>query len=501
MFVDMLRKYLKNLFGMDNADERRLRLILFAEMLVFVVVFSYLSILRHNRLNSAMYDLGLFDQIIWNIAHGRFFESSIKGFNYLGDHFSPVLVLFAPLYWIWEDVRMLLVAQTVIISFAGYYAGLLSYNLTKDIKVSSAFGLAILGNSNVLLVVLFDFHPEVITIPLFTYIVYRVTTGDHIKVFIASVAALAIKEDVAITVTFTGFAFAILKKEKKYLLLSLIGSIYFILVMKVFIPYFRPKSFTGDYLYMERYSYLGNNIKEVLINIITNPLYPVVKMFKWTKLKVLLRLFYPTMFLSFLSPAFLIVILPILYINWIPNYPPQFALKYQYLNIVIPFIITSSIYGYVRLKDLLKEKGFLSRNLSLFVTILMVVFVIGNCIITHSTVVRFKYFEKNYYEDSFYEAKKLIPENASLATANTLGPHFSHRRVIEFHVPFNLHMYHYKRLNLKMYSDADYQLFLTKGDTSSVPPVLTARIKDLIEKYNYSVIFERDDILLLRKNQ
>ncbi len=496
----MIMQFLKNTF--KNTEENKLKIFIFLEMFIFVALFSFLSILRHNRLNSAMYDLGLFDQIIWNISHGRFFESSIKGFNYLGDHFSLILILFAPLYWIWEDVRILLIAQTVIISLAGYYSATLCYKLTKDLKISLAFGLAILGNSNVMLVVLFDFHPEIISITVFTYIIYQFSQKNHIKVFIASLIALTIKEDVSIAVTLMGIAFTILSKEKKYLFLSLIGAVYFILVMKVFIPYFRPKNFTGDYLYLERYSYLGNNIKEVLINIITNPIYPIIKMYKWTKLKVLLRLFYPTIFLSFLSPAFLIIILPVLYINWIANYPPQFALKYQYLCITVPFIISSSIYGYLKLKRLLgNRKDFVSENLGLIVSILMSLFVIGNSIILYHTVVRFKYFEKNYYEESFKKAKSLIPKDASLATANTFGPQFTHREKIEFAVPFNLHMYHYLRLGLNMFSDAEYQLFLMKGDSTADPIILKNRVKDLIEKYNYSVIYNQDDVLLLRKDK
>ncbi len=485
----------------QNAETNKLRIILIIEMLIFISLFSYLSILRHARINSAMYDLGLFDQIIYNIAHCRFFESSIKGFNYLGDHFSPILLIFAPLYWIREDVRMLLIFQTVIISFAAYYAGLMSYHLTKDIKLSAAFGLAILGNANVLLITLFDFHPEIISIPLFTYIVYQFTLRNHIKIFIASIFALTIKEDVGITVTLMGIVFTIISKEKRYLILSLIGFVYFLLAIKVFIPHFRPETYKGDYLYIERYSYLGHNMKEVILSIFSNPFYPVVKMYKWAKLKVLLRLFYPTLFLSFLSPVFLIIILPIMYINWIANYQPQFALKYQYLNIVVPFIITSSIYGFVKLKEITANTNFLNRYLNLFTQFLMIIFVIGNLIIFYNTTERFKYFEKNYYESSFYKAKSLIPRDASLATSNTFGSHFTHRKNIEFAVPFNLHMYHYYRLGLKMFSDAEYQLLLTKGDTTADPIILKNRIKDLIENLNYSVIFDQDDILLLRKNR
>ncbi|MGC8927145.1 MAG: DUF2079 domain-containing protein [Myxococcota bacterium] len=468
-------------------------------MLIFIIVFSYLSILRHTRLNSAMYDLGLFDQIIYNIAHGRLFASSIKGFNYLGDHFSPILLIFAPLYWIWEDVRILLIAQTVIISLAGYYAGMLSYNLTKDLRLSAAFGLAILGNTNVMLITLFDFHPETISIPLFMYIIYNFSLQKQSRVFIASIIALTIKEDVAITITLMGIAFAIIVKDIRYLILSLIGSIYFLLVMKLFIPYFRPKTYSGDYLYIERYAYLGKNMKEVIISIISNPISPIIKMGTFIKVKVLLRLFYPTLFLSFLSPVFLIVIFPILYINWIANYPPQFALKYQYLNIVIPFIIGSSIYGFLKLREIIRKNNFLHTRLSTMASISMVLFVIGNVIIVYHTVIKFKYFEKNYYESSFYKAKKMIPEDAHLATINAFGPHFTHRENIEFAVPFILHMYHYRQLGLKPFSDAEYQLFLTRGDSTSDAVILKERIKDLIEKYNYSVILDENDVLLLRK--
>lgn len=485
----------------ERIKERYLKILLFVEMSLFSVIFSILAILRHNRVNSAMYDLGLFDQIIYNIAHGRLFESSIKGFNYLGDHFSPILLLFAPLYWIWEDVRMLLISQVIIVSLSGYYMGHLGYYLTKDVKISSVFGLAILTSVNVMLIVLFDFHPETITIFLFTYIIYHFTLANTARVFVASAIALTIKEDVAITVLLIGIVFSILSRRKIYLLLSAISLTYFILVMKVFIPHFRPHTYEGDYLYIERYSYLGSSMKEVLLSIISNPIYPVVKMFKWTKLKVLLRLFYPTIFMSFFSPVFLIAILPILYINWIANYPPQFALKYQYLNVVIPLIITSSVFGYLKLQRLFSKYAFLNNNLSNITSALIIIFSVGNIIITYNTIKTFKYLEENPYNRAFYRVKEMIPKDAHLATINTFGPHFTHRRNIEFAVPFNLHLYHYKKMGLKMFSDAPYQLFLMKGDTTSDPSVLRDRIKELIENLNYSVIFEEDDLLLLRNNR
>jgi len=57
------------------------------------------SIHRHLRLRTSGYDLGIFEQAIRGYAHLGAPDSTIKapGFNLLGDHFHPILVVLAPL--------------------------------------------------------------------------------------------------------------------------------------------------------------------------------------------------------------------------------------------------------------------------------------------------------------------------------------------------------------------------------------------------------------------
>ncbi len=38
------------------------------------------------------------------------------GYNLLGDHFHPLVALWAPLYWVWPDPRMLLAAQAALVA-------------------------------------------------------------------------------------------------------------------------------------------------------------------------------------------------------------------------------------------------------------------------------------------------------------------------------------------------------------------------------------------------
>ncbi|MCX4752027.1 DUF2079 domain-containing protein [Kitasatospora purpeofusca] len=67
------------------------------------------------------FDLGIFDQGVRGYAHLGLPVSTLKsfhhefppGFSLLGDHFSPVIALMAPLYWIWDDPRSLLLGQAL----------------------------------------------------------------------------------------------------------------------------------------------------------------------------------------------------------------------------------------------------------------------------------------------------------------------------------------------------------------------------------------------------
>ncbi|MFB7669298.1 DUF2079 domain-containing protein [Kitasatospora sp. NPDC056138] len=68
------------------------------------------------------FDLAIFDQGVRGYAHFGLPVSTVKsyhhefppGFSLLGDHFSPILALLAPLYWIWDDPRTLILAQALL---------------------------------------------------------------------------------------------------------------------------------------------------------------------------------------------------------------------------------------------------------------------------------------------------------------------------------------------------------------------------------------------------
>jgi len=83
----------------------------------------------------ASFDQGIFNQVFWNNLHGRFFESSLSSslstnvihsgdvpevyYHRLGQHFTPALLLWLPLYALFPFPATLTVLLVTLVTAAG----------------------------------------------------------------------------------------------------------------------------------------------------------------------------------------------------------------------------------------------------------------------------------------------------------------------------------------------------------------------------------------------
>ncbi|HEY0718527.1 MAG TPA: DUF2079 domain-containing protein [Streptosporangiaceae bacterium] len=84
------------------------------------------GLVQYATFRIGTYDLVIFDQAVRSYAHLRPGLAPVKGvqdgfgtdFSVLGDHWSPILLLLAPLYWIFDGPQDLIVAQGVLFALA-----------------------------------------------------------------------------------------------------------------------------------------------------------------------------------------------------------------------------------------------------------------------------------------------------------------------------------------------------------------------------------------------
>src|SRR5260221_373083 len=86
------------------------------------LVYGLLAVLQHARFRTTGYDLGIFEQAIRGYAHLRAPIVPLKGpsVNILGDHFSPIIAVLAPVYRLVPSAYTLLIAQALLVAGSVY---------------------------------------------------------------------------------------------------------------------------------------------------------------------------------------------------------------------------------------------------------------------------------------------------------------------------------------------------------------------------------------------
>ena len=81
----------------------------------WVVVFGVLVVRRHHGFWDVDFDMGIQDQSIWLLAHGRGFMT-VRGLQVFGHHATPAYFLLVPAYWLGAGPDFLNVFQVVVLA-------------------------------------------------------------------------------------------------------------------------------------------------------------------------------------------------------------------------------------------------------------------------------------------------------------------------------------------------------------------------------------------------
>jgi len=399
----------------------------------YCLLFSYLAIAQHESLHTHAFDLGYLDQVVWNTAHGRPFVYSLSTWapTSLGEHFSPILALLAPLYWIWPDVRALLIVQTVVIALGAFPVFWLARERLKSDLAALSFSAAFLLFPALEAANMFDFHAVTLA-PSFLLFAFYYMERQRYKMFLLfAVLAMACKEEIPLLISMMGLYLTFVKREWKAGSLTIFGGLaWFLAAVSIVIPYFDTQ---GRSHFLSYYAYLGKGPLEIAITVVTNPLLILRTVLTPAKAKYIFDLLLPGAFTSLFSPQTLLLLLPSLAINLLSTYPPMSVLeKFHYAGPLVPFVIISSIYGVeflVRQATLLHLDG--QRSLYLFSGVIFMASLLHHHY--HGFTPLARYFEAPMVtarDRLAYQLIALIPPEAAVSAQSNLFPHLSHREVI-----------------------------------------------------------------------
>jgi len=198
---------------------------------IYALGFSAISIYKYMHLGYNGLDLAIFTNVLENVVSGNGFWSSIQGHHYFADHFTPLLVLLLPLYYIWHSPLLLLIIQSIILALTAWPVFLLA---KKIINEKWGVLLALLWLINPLLwnVNIHEWHVIPWAIPLLLFAYYYYLAKDYKKFLIFILLSLLIREDVVVVTAMFSLLALVEKRNWKWIVSpGLLATAYFAFTM------------------------------------------------------------------------------------------------------------------------------------------------------------------------------------------------------------------------------------------------------------------------------
>jgi len=361
--------------------------LLLVAIVVYIVVFARLAFEIHAGMRTHKADLGQFDQAIWNSSQGRFLQQTDGGgiSTRMTDHVEPILVFISPVYWLWSDVRAILLLQVVFVAAGAwllYHLALRRFDralsqtertqiwkwepLRQSARpIALALAIAFLLAPQLQSAVLTEFHAVPLSVPLILWALWAVE-GQRWRHFAAAVVLVAlVKEEMALVAfmlglwgVWRGWRQGVESGDRPPVhtgmiwgsALAALSLAWFVLATFVIVPHFAAPFYGSEQsTYFARYGALGNSPLDIAKSFITQPGVVWSIATEPARLVYLWRLLAIFGLLALLAPEVLLLSLPVLLANLLSAYPAQFYGEFHYSAPVVPFFAAAAVFGVARL--------------------------------------------------------------------------------------------------------------------------------------------------------
>jgi uncharacterized membrane protein len=470
----------------------RPRALVAAGAVAFGAGFSALAVLQHRAFWTGRFDLGNLTQAVWSTAHGDVLAvTGLTGrqFTRLGAHFDPIVVAFAPLWWIWPDPSALLVVQAAAVATGAVPTYLLGRRHLRDDWVAAGFALAYLLYPATQWLVLDDFHPVAVATPLLLWAFWVLDGGRLLPFALTAGAACLTKEQIGLVVAAMGLWYAVRPGRRRAgLTIAGAGVLVSLVAIAVIVPHFAPG---GGSPFASRYDAVGGSPAGIVETALTDPGAILDAASDRRDVAYLGDLLLPLLGLPLLAPLAALTALPELALNLLSDTRTQTSVHFHYTAGAIPGLIVASILGAARLR---RRYAWARRpgGRAIVASTLVAGIVLGPLPVWSHVPFGSDLATREHvagrHAETAERALRLIPADAAVSATNTLGAHLSDRRRI---------------FSFPVLGEADWvavdRTRPSHRDQAVAPEEFAAALARVEASGRFQSVFDEDGILVLRR--
>lgn len=410
---------------------------------------GYYAVIDHHNLGTAIYDLGIYDNAVWQTAHGYFLDCTfIKGGNHVSAHFDPIIGVVALIYRLYMHAETLLVLQTVWLASGAIPLYLLAKRRLKNEWFGALLALVYLMYPGLHGVNMFDFHSLALIVPNIMWAVYLLDTDGFKRYWIVIVALLLTREDISLICCFIG-AYAILSGRTRTGLATIALSMAYLYVAKVHVMASTDllmasdnSSYSYAYYYADMIPHKKEGTRGLVLTALTNPIYAGALVLKEDKLLYFIHMLLPLLCLPFAAGRKLILSVYGLLFIGLASRKHVFSLHFQYSALLFPMLFVAVPDGLARVVDGPRMKALGLERARLAWTLMF-----GMLVATTITSVKYGVIFPNSSFKAGWNRLTRIPTeemreryarvreiaayigpDAAVAVTSAVGPHLSNRR-------------------------------------------------------------------------
>jgi uncharacterized membrane protein len=188
------------------------RLLLASLVLGYLLFFSAYTLRRHAAFQTFAADLSYIDQPMWNTLHGRFLERTMddRQVSRVAEHFEPILLPLALVFYAWDDVRALLILQTAALALGALPVYWIARRQLATLPAPVSRRSGLLALAFVLVYLMFpalqaanvaDFHADPFVVAPLLFAFWYASQRRYAAMWAWAVAAMLVKENLP-TLTF-----------------------------------------------------------------------------------------------------------------------------------------------------------------------------------------------------------------------------------------------------------------------------------------------------------
>lgn len=235
-------------------------------------------------------------------------------------HFSPILFLFVPFYWLGGGARLLVFFQAAFAVLAVIPLYLFTQKLSRSRFLGLVLALAYVVSGGMQSSIFYGFHEVTFFAFFFFWALYCWQIQKYRCFVLFAILALFVKEEIAFVFLFFGFYLLVLKQWKYGLTAIVLGALWYSISFKVIAFYHH-----GGYEYWGQFGGgTGGGLIGMMGYALGHPVQFISQFFNdWRKPPMFIEVFGSFGFLPFLWPPTLLLILPSLMVKLLSSDIPM----------------------------------------------------------------------------------------------------------------------------------------------------------------------------------